>query len=144
MAGFEVERAAEVINQYEPSSLSIGKGGRDQSVSILHHEQNKYFFNKLNSFVNDQDTYHHNVKHFDFSCINPFDTKRQLLEHIAEIKTTSDVNIVICPLNTKLSTVGVALAAIENQEIQICYAEPEEYNIENYTEPGDEVTIVSF
>jgi hypothetical protein len=46
-------------------------------------------------------------------------------------------------LNTKLSTVGVALAAIENPEIQICYAEPEEYNTDGYSKPGKEVTVIS-
>lgn len=31
-----------------------------------------------------------------------------------------------------VSTVGVVLAALEHPEIQICYAEPEEYNTDGY------------
>lgn len=143
LAGFEVERAKEVIDQYEPSSLSIGLGHKEQSVSIAHHEKNKLFFDKLTSFIKDQDNYSQDVQHFEFSCVDPLVTKSQLLKHIALLKTSSDKNIVICPLNTKLSTVGVALAALENPEIQICYAEPEEYNTEGYSKPWAEVTIVS-
>jgi len=143
LAGFEVERAKEVITQYEPSSLSIGLGHKNQSVSEAHHEKNKLFFDRLNSFINDQDAYTQDIKHFEFSCIDPQKTKNQLLEHIANLKESSDKNIVICPLNTKLSTVGVALAALENPEIQICYAEPDEYNTEGYSKPGTEVTILS-
>jgi hypothetical protein len=43
LVGFEVERAAEVITQYEPSSLSIGLGKKNQSISDGHHDNNKYF-----------------------------------------------------------------------------------------------------
>ncbi len=144
LAGFEVERANEVISCYEPSSLSIGKGGRDQSVSLDHFESNQLFFDKLNYFINEQNTYNHHIHHFEFSCVNPLLAKKQILDHVEKIKTSSDENVVICPLNTKLSTVGVALAAVENQTIQICYAEPQEYNIESYSTPGNEVSIISF
>jgi hypothetical protein len=142
-AGFEVERAKEVIMQYEPSSLSIGLGHIEQSVSKNHYDKNKLFFDRLNSFIKDQDEYNQDIQHFEFSCVNPYETKRQLLEHIKNLKNSSDKNIVICPLNTKLSTVGVALTALEKPEIQICYAEPEEYNTEGYSKPGSEVTVIS-
>jgi hypothetical protein len=143
LAGFEVERASEVIIRYEPASMSIGLGEREQSVSEAHHVKNKLFFDRLNQFVKEQDVYNEEIHHFEFSCVDPLLTKSQLLSHIDSLKTLGDKNIVICPLNTKLSTVGVVLAAIEHPEIQICYAEPEEYNTEGYSKPGTEVTIIS-
>ncbi len=143
LAGFEVERASEIIVRYEPASMSIGLGKKEQSVSEEHHVKNKLFFDRLNQFVKEQDTYNEEIQHFEFSCIDPLLTKSQLLSHIDNLKTLDDKNIVICPLNTKLSTVGVVLATIEHPEIQICYAEPDEYNTEGYSKPGTEVTIIS-
>lgn len=143
LAGFEVERASEVIVRYEPASMSIGLGKRDQSVSDGHYDKNKLFFDRLNQFVKEQDADNQEIHHFEFSCVDPLLTKNQLLSHIDSLKALGDKNIVICPLNTKLSTVGVVLAAIEHPEIQICYAEPDEYNTEGYSKPGTEVTIVS-
>lgn len=143
LAGFEVERAAEVIVRYEPASISIGLGHKEQSISEGHHEKNKYFVDRLNNFVKEQDTGNQEIHHFTFSCIDPLIVKNQLLAHIDSLENCKDRNIVICPLNTKLSTVGVVLAAIERPEIQICYAEPDEYNTEGYSKPGAEITIVS-
>lgn len=142
LAGFEVERASEVIVRYEPASMSIGLGKREQSVSVAHHDKNKLFFDRLNQFVKELDADNKEIHQFEFSCVDPFLTKNQLLSHIDSLKALGDKNIVICPLNTKLSTVGVVLAAIEHPEIQICYAEPDEYNTEGYCKPGSEVTIV--
>lgn len=142
LAGFEVERASEVIIQYEPASLSIGLGKREQSISTAHHEKNKYFFDKLNDFVKQQQSGNEGIHHFDFSCIDPLHTRNVLLAHIDQITALHDRNFVVCPLNTKLSTVGVILAALERPSIQICYAEPIEYNTDGYARAGNDVTIV--
>ncbi len=143
LAGFEVERASEVIIRYEPASLSIGVGHKDQSVSVELHKKNIQFFERLNQFVEEHNAETQEVLNFEFSCVDPYQTKQQLLAHIDGLPSLSDKNIVICPLNTKLSTVGVVLAALERSEIQICYAEPDEYNTDGYSKPGGFVTIVS-
>lgn len=143
LAGFEVERAMEVITCYEPASISIGLGKKEQSVSGKHHDTNKVFFERLNQFVKNQDENTQDIYHFEFSCVNPMIAKNQLLDHIGELNVLKNKNIVVCPLNTKIVTVGVALAAIEHPEIQICYAEPEEYNTDGYSKAGENVTIFS-
>lgn len=142
LAGFEVERAAEVILQYEPASLSIGLGKKELSVSTEHHEKNKIFFDKLVDFIENQESFSECAHHFEFSCLDPKQTKDMILEHIDSLNLMDSKNIVICPLNTKLSTVGATLAAIERPSIQICYAEPLEYNIDGYASPGHEVSII--
>jgi hypothetical protein len=44
-------------------------------------------------------------------------------------------------MNTKLSTSGAALAALEADEIQLCYASARHYNIEGYSRPSQECII---
>jgi len=143
LAGFEVERALELIIRYEPASISIGIGKREQSISEAHHNTNKLSFERLNQFAKSNDFESEEVYHFEFSCVDPVSTKNQLFSHIDDLQLLNDRNIVICPLNTKLSTVGVALAAFERPEIQICYAEPDEYNVDEYCKPGKDVTVIS-
>lgn len=141
LTGFEIERASEVILRYEPTSMSIGMGAKGQSISESHHSKNKEFFERITNFVDSQAYATNEVFNFSFSCVSPTETRDQLINHINELDGFSLKNLVICPLNTKLSTVGVALAAIKHPEIQICYAEPEEYNTEGYASPGNEATI---
>lgn len=143
LTGFEVERATEVILRYEPASISIGMGAKGQSISDSHHSKNKEFFDGIAAFATAQDYGTDDVSQFSFSCISPTETKDQLVAHINELGGFAQKNLVVCPLNTKLSTVGVVLAALEYPDIQICYAEPDEYNADGYATPGDEATIVS-
>lgn len=142
LAGFETERASILIDAYEPAYLSIGTGRKNQSVKEEHYDTNQYFVDSLNDFVRTQELYNEKIQHFEFSCVDPCQTKQDLIDHIESFADKDDRNFVVCPLNTKLSTVGVTLAALERPNIQICYAEPLEYNAEGYAKAGDEVTIV--
>lgn len=138
--GFEVERAFEVISAYEPAALSLGLGRREASISDAHFESNSRFFKRLEDFVKDQEIECETLSTFSFSCIDPIDTKNDLANHLAK---HSDFNTVICPLNTKISTVGVALLCLERPEIQLCYAQPIEYNVDGYATPDEWITVVS-
>lgn len=137
--GFEVERAMHLITSYEPAALSLGMGDENQSVSLKHHKTNIGFFEKLRLFVNDQKSGWEKVSEFSFSCIDPFQAKSDFANHISKF---SEYNTVICPLNTKLSTVGAALFCIDNPKVQLSYAQPVEYNTEGYAEPGEFITVV--
>lgn len=136
--GFEVERAIEIIAAYEPAVLSLGVGRREASVSEAHFESNNLFFGRLESFVKEQQVACKALSTFSFSCIDPIDTKKDITNHLSGF---SDLNTVICPLNTKVSTVGVALLCLEQPEIQLCYAQPIEYNIDGYATPDEWVTV---
>jgi len=136
--GFEVERAIEVIAAYEPAVLSLGVGRRDASVSETHFESNNHFFGRLETFIKEQEIVCDTLSKFSFSCIDPIDAKNDIAQHLAGFP---NLNTVICPLNTKISTVGIALLCLEQQEIQLCYAQPIEYNIEGYATPDDWVTV---
>lgn len=142
MAGFEAERASQAIMRYEPASISIGRGRREHSVSEEHYNNNRIFFNKLNKFVQEQKLYNENVFQFEFSCVDPWQTKKELLEHLGQLPDLEQKNVVVCPLNTKLSTAGAVFAALERPEIQLCYLEPVEYNTQGYAKAGPDVSII--
>ena len=48
------------------------------------------------------------------------------------------MNTVIAPMNNKISTVGAALAALKNPNIQISYAQADIYNVVGYSMPNDD------
>ena len=77
---------------------------------------------------------------FEFSCKDIEKTVKTLKTIIA--KAPED-NHIIVPLNTKLSTISAAIVALENKDIQLCYAVPEVYNYENYSTSGEDITIVN-
>lgn len=137
--GFEVERAMEVIATYEPAVLSLGIGRREESVSLAHHDANLNFFTRLESFVRGQENTCEKVSQFEFSCIDPFVAKADLFEHLEKFQ---DFNTVICPLNTKISTVGIALLCLEQPAFQLCYAQPLEYNTDGYATPSDVIRVI--
>ena len=137
--GFEVERAMEVIATYEPAALSLGIGRREESVSLAHHDANLNFFTRLESFVRDQENTCERVSKFEFSCIDPFVAKTDLSEHVEKFQ---DFNTVICPLNTKISTVGIALLCLDQPALQLCYAQPMEYNTDGYATASDIIRVI--
>lgn len=141
MAGFEAERAAEVISRYEPAALTIAYGGKDQSVSEQHHHSNKQYAEEIRHLLSENSFTTEEPATFEFSCIDPFKTCEYICQYISELKGE---NVVICPLNTKISTVGAALAGLRFPWLQICYAQPSEYNLHGYAKPSDSVRLIPF
>jgi hypothetical protein len=127
LAGLETERANKVIEMCEPTLLSVGWGEPHASVRDVDLATFESFHKRL------VDTYK-DVSQFRFSCLDPFFTKRSVEERIA---ASPDHNVVVAPLNTKVSTVGVALTAFENERVQLCYAPVEQYNLDSYSRPSD-------
>ena len=78
------------------------------------------------------------VDTFEFS-VKDIDSTMTILNE--QIRKSNEYNHIIVPLNTKTSTLATGLVALEHPEIQICYAEPEAYNIDNYSEPGNTVFL---
>ncbi|OEU66349.1 MAG: hypothetical protein BA863_16050 [Desulfovibrio sp. S3730MH75] len=128
LVGMESERAEKLIDAYEPSIVSLGKGLQESSISDTLHDVNNFYFKKLKS------KYQHLDK-FEFSCTNPLDAKDAILN---QVRLFPDHNVVVAPMNNKISTAGAALAAMEMQQLQLCYAHANEYNVERYSTPSDE------
>jgi hypothetical protein len=127
LAGFESDRASEIIEVYEPSVLSVGFGPAAVSVRPEHYQLNILFHRKIAAL-------YQNVNTFEFPPSDPWVTALAIEGEIKKHPTTRPV---IAPLNTKLSTLGAILAAYRNPSIQICYAEAAIYNFKNYCDPED-------
>ncbi len=125
LAGFETERAEKVIAAYEPSVLTIGFGSSSASVSQEHHDLNRHTFEAMLAK-------HKEARQLEFAC----DDVAETIQAIAKLSKDSSHNVVIAPMNTKISTVGVACAALADESIQLCYAVPDEYNAAAYSSPG--------
>ena len=138
LVGFEHERAKAVIEEFEPSALSLGLGEQSQSVSEGHFQNNRRFFEDVQKFVERRANLGSSVNTFSFSCVDPLATQRAVLGEVARFP---EFNTVVCPMNTKLSTLGVALAAREDHRLQVCYARAIEYNEKGYSAASDQVRI---
>lgn len=132
LTGFEIERAKQIISELEPQFITIGHGGEDSSITPELYNRNCQFVEELTSYLPAQ-----TVETFEHSLRDPDITKREILEVVGR---RPNCNTIVAPLNTKISTVGAGLAAIDNREIQLCYAQMAEYSL-TYSEPLDEVLL---
>lgn len=126
--GFEVERTEKIIEEFEFEKVSIGIGPEKDSISSTHYDLNrKRHIDLINKF-NIAET-------FELSLTDPFQAADSINEQIKKYQSS---NVVITPLNNKISTLAVALVALKNPKIQIAYVRPHEYNLSGYSEPSEE------
>lgn len=124
--GFEIERTIKIIETFEPNEVSIGLGSEDYSINTEHYKINIERHKKL------QELYPF-IKTFEVSLKDPFISRDQIIN---QFDLFPDHNKIISPLNTKISTVGAALAQEVDNDIQICYAKGNIYNKEGYAKSG--------
>ena len=129
LVGFEHERAAALIESFEPNRLSLGYGKPGTFTGPKHEAANRRFHHLLSSMVAKSAS----VESFEFACNDPWAARDAVLERGNRYP---DCNVIVAPMNTKVSTVGCALAAFKNDGIQLCYAQPASYNYSNYSSPG--------
>ncbi|MFN7970783.1 MAG: hypothetical protein U0166_00275 [Acidobacteriota bacterium] len=126
LVGFELQRAQRLVEAYEPATISLGYALPQDSLSHSLSETNQKFHRELAGLLG-------NVHSFTFSCRDSVATRESIA---GQIKKFPGQSVVLAPLNTKVSTVGAALAAMDNPDIQLCYAEAKRYNEEGYSRPG--------
>ncbi|MDB4950151.1 MAG: hypothetical protein JWM27_2800 [Gemmatimonadetes bacterium] len=127
LCGYEADRAERLIRTYEPAHLSVGHCNEFASIAPHLHQRNLEFHKRLLQFRSQVDT-------FDFGCDDPSTACEHILR---EVRRVPGYNAVVAPMNTKLSTVGSALAAFQNPAIQLCYVPAHEYNEPSYSLPGE-------
>ena len=135
LVGFEKERAHILINSFEADKLYLGHVPPTESYSEELSEINHANFERLACLSSGCST-------FEFSCRNIQHTYDKLKELIEENK--EQYNIIISPLNNKLSTLAVAAVAFEYPEVQVCYASTNQYNTEAYSSPANEAFFFDF
>jgi hypothetical protein len=135
LVGYEHERATRLIQEFEPNMISLGRSGEGTSTSEKHLASNIRF----HQLATEMAAKYAPVKTFEFPSNDPWGTKNAIL---AQGKCLEGYNVVVAPMNTKLSTIGCALAAWEDESIQLCYAQPIQYNYANYSTPGNTCYIL--
>ncbi|MDO7877357.1 hypothetical protein Q5H93_21610 [Hymenobacter sp. ASUV-10] len=127
LLGYEVERAFKLIDLFEPAQISLGVARKAESIHPSFHAVNQLTHSKMPGSEK-------KVSTFDFSCINPWQTKEDIA---AQVKANPGYNVVIASLNNKISTVGVGIFALGRPEIQLCYTSAAQYNTKGYSLPDD-------
>lgn len=135
LVGFEKERAEILINSFEADKLYLGCVPPRESHNEELSKINKANFDRLVSLVGECNV-------FEFSCRYLQQTHDGLKEIIEANK--EDYNIIISPMNNKLSTLAVANVAFEYPDVQVCYASTNQYNTEAYSSPADKVILFDF
>jgi len=129
LVGYELERAMRLIEILEPNTISLGFGRSGTQTTEKNRTANKHFHMLLRRLA----ISYADVENFEISCNDPIETKNELMRIRDE---RSGSNILLAPMNNKMSTLGAAMAALTCHEIQVCYAPVLEYNFENYSSPG--------
>lgn len=135
LVGFEKERAEILINSFEADKLYLGCVPPQESHNEALSEINIANFTRLVSIVGECDT-------FEFSC-RYLDRTFDVLKDIIESKK-AEYNIIISPMNNKISTLAVANVAFEYPEVQVCYASTNQYNTEAYSMQAQKVILFDF
>lgn len=134
LTGFETERATRMIELLSPDKLTLANG--NEPTEKEHDEVMKFFKGKFdrwkNNFLGILE------QPLSFSCRDVEKT----IDILKEKTKGGEDNFILVPLNTKLSTIAVGIVALSNTAIQVCYAIPEMYNMENYSEPSDNITVL--
>lgn len=133
IAGYETERAQEIIDDIQPSHLSMGIRGATQTTAESgnpHNEDLAHFISRVRSYYPCP-----RVDEFEFSTSDPIFTRDSILS----VAKASQRNVVLSCLNSKPAMVGACLAAMDFPMIQIVYAQPLYYNTANYSEPSGNV-----
>lgn len=131
IVGYEYERAVNIIDAIEPDFLSIGYGVASNATT----EKNLGANQQYSQLVKQMATYYDEVFDFTLPCNNPFLAAQEITRQIQQIGKGK--NVIIVPMNNKISTIGAAIVALKDPDIQLCYAPAIIYNYASYSIPGD-------
>ncbi len=137
ITGYEYSRALSAISDIDPSSISLIYGSSSSAITEKDKEANSLFKNMVQEMAFE----YTDIEEYDIPCNNP-DEISDGLKKIYD--NNKDKNIIILPLNSKMSTLGVIKSVLNNDEPQVCYAPAVVYNEYNYSIPGDECYIYRF
>lgn len=129
--GFELERTIKLVDQMDFDKITLCFGAKSDSIYTQHYQVNKARHEEMLSM-------YPNADKLEISLRDPGKTKAILLDYLKE----DTHNVVIAPMNNKISTIGVAMAAIENPDIQLVYSKANEYNL-SYSTPSKDLILFS-
>ena len=127
LVGFEDDRALALVHECGPSKISLGIASELEEIARPHYGINLDRLMRLKNIVGE-------VDEFEFSAHNAQVTKN-VIHSIVEVNPS--FNTIIAPMNTKISTIGAAMVALEDGTIQVCYSQADTYNVHSYSRPGE-------
>lgn len=128
LVGFEKERTMKLIEEFDFELVSLAFGSKTDSINVDSQKINQSKYGEILELLS-------NAQNFEISLTDPHSTKETILDYVSKYQ---DYNIVIAPMNNKISTIGAGMAAIENKDIQLFYMQANIYNIESYSQANDE------
>jgi len=130
--GFEVDRAINIIEEYEPSKLLLGVGDSPTAEEFLRRnlEEKKSMKLELNRQETDE---------FRFSANSISECEEALRNQLSNKLDKWD--IILAPMSTKISTIGAYRFVQDHEDVQLAYCLPAEYNSEGYSEGAKKVHI---
>jgi hypothetical protein len=135
IAGFETERAQEIIDTIQPNQIILGELKCSPDALDAHDDTLSALTSRLAGLYSGT-----NICRFDFWKNDPFAT----CESILKVAESSVSNVVVASLNSKPAMLGACLAALRNDAIQLVYAQPQCYNITQYSEPSGTITFFEY
>jgi hypothetical protein len=127
LVGFEAERARLLIDACEPDVISLGRAHDATDSAQAHLPINVDTLEQLS-------IHYEKVSQFKFSSVDVTTTQAALANQAFMFP---GCNVVVAPMNTKLSTLGAALLGFARKDIQLCYAPAYTYNFSGYSTPCD-------
>ena len=137
IVGYEYERAYNIINMIETNSLSLGYVEAEETSTEKNKDANIQYLRLVEEMAISYD----DIERFTISCRNVSKTIIELQKILEKHKND---NIIVVPLNNKVSTLAVAITGFQHQEIQICYGQPLLYNEKGYSQPGSDFYCFRF
>lgn len=138
MLGYEYERAWRVVDTISPEELIITYNDSVGSTTQVNCDAGE----KHAGLLKDLAAYYENPDQYVVTSNNPLKTAKEL--EVIVNKIGKKKNIIIVPMNNKLSTLGAAIVAFKRPEIQLCYAPAEVYNTSAYSVEGNKFYVFSF
>ena len=129
LSGFERDRAAKLIEEYEPNNVHYGLGDPPTQKQFL----------KRNVSEQELILARQDVSEFRFPANSVVGTAEALSKLI--VPQLEEFNFVLAPMSTKLSTLGALLIAERYPELQIAYCVPGEYNYQEYSTGAADIFI---
>jgi hypothetical protein len=129
LTGFEQDRTINTIEEIEPAKVLLGIGDPPTKQSFLKRNRQRQEL-----ALSRQDS-----AEFTFPANSISGAEEAVKQVISE--NISEYNIVISPMSTKLSTLGVWKAAREFPGVQVVYTIPGEYNLESYSSGSESIYV---
>lgn len=134
IVGYEHERAIELIETLEPNSIALGYGRSGSATTEKCKDANEHYLHLVKQVA----TSFTEVSTFEILCNDPFKASDEIKRQVSNVK---GMNVLIAPMNNKLSTIGTAWAILDNEDVQLFYAQALGYNYCNYSKPGNECYV---